>query len=182
MRTKTVVIVAGLGVALVAALIVVKGLGGGAEPLSTPGEDEGQISTNPPAPPPLTEVLVKPGTTNSAALPTSEGVPQRPNQKDFDEIREIVAAGSPGPLEMTSLVDKITHVDPEVRKSALEAIQQLNATNAVPRLREAMNHLDDPREKAAILNVIEFLELPDSLDVPVPGAPGNQNSPTRPTP
>ena len=181
MRTKTVVIVAGLGVALVAALIVVKGLGGGAEPVPIPGENEGQIS-NPPAPPPLTEVLVKPGTTNSADLPTSEGVPQRPYQKDFDEIREIIAAGSPGPLEMSSLVDKITHVDPEVRKSALEAIQQLNATNAVPRLREAMNHLDDPREKAAILNVIEFLELPDSLDVPVPGASGNKNSPTRPTP
>ena len=55
----------------------------------------------------------------------------------------------------------VTHPDPEVRKAALDALMQLGDTNAIPGLEDIVKEIQDPREKVAMMDAIQFLKLPD---------------------
>jgi len=68
---------------------------------------------------------------------TSEEARAAQIQRDLDEIREALANGTeePGATE-DILLHKVTNPEKEVRKAALEALMQLNDTNAIPRLQQ----------------------------------------------
>ena len=57
---------------------------------------------------------------------------------------------------------KITHREPEVRKAARDALVQLGDTNAIPGLEQAVRLVEDPREKLALMEAIDYLKLPDA--------------------
>jgi hypothetical protein len=46
----------------------------------------------------------------------------------------------------------------------LDAVRQLNDTNAVPGLQAAVNATADPRQKVAIMDTIDYLQLPNITD------------------
>jgi hypothetical protein len=76
---------------------------------------------------------------------------------------------------------KVTNPEKEVRKAALEALMQLNDTNAIPRLQQAVKSLEDPHDKSAVLDAIAYLQLPDTItNEPPVGAIVSQPRPPRP--
>lgn len=83
-------------------------------------------------------------------------------QKEIDEIQNLQAAvdGSNNQQIIDALVAKISNPEAEVRKAALEAIKQLNDTNAVAGLQRVANQTQDAHEKVAILDTIDYLNMP----------------------
>ena len=85
--------------------------------------------------------------------------------KAIEEIQDIQAQanGTNNPEIIAALLAKLTHPEPEVRKAALQAIKELNDTNAVPGLQQVANATKEPREKVAVLDVIDYLNLPSAV-------------------
>ena len=86
-------------------------------------------------------------------------------QKELDAIQGLVGAvdGTNNPMIISALIDKVENPEADVRKAALAALVQLNDTNAVPELQKAADAIKDPRAKVAVLDTIDYLNLPDSM-------------------
>jgi hypothetical protein len=74
------------------------------------------------------------------------------------QLMELASQDDPASINI--VLSELTNRDPEVRKAALNATLQVRSREAIPRLLEAAEQTDDPREKAAIADAIEFLKLP----------------------
>jgi len=79
------------------------------------------------------------------------------------ELMELASQDDPASINI--ILSELTNRDPEIRKAALEATLQVRSREAIPRLMEAFEQTDDPREKAAIADAIEFLRLPSLGEV-----------------
>jgi hypothetical protein len=146
-----VILVAAVG--LVALAVVVRGRMGGharVEETAPPSE---------PARPALTNVQVNPNSSNAVVI--VEQLRAGEVAKQLDEVRELQAVGPTSPDTTGLLLGKVTHQEPEVRKAAVDALVQLDATNAIPGLEEALKLTEDPREKVALMEAIAYLKLPD---------------------
>ena len=197
MRPKIVVVVLVVAIGLVALVAVLKGMTGkhSDQEARVPEPPPGEV--NPPAPP-APPVAVTP--TNAAVL---EQLRVTEVGKQLDQIRELQADGTANPATTSILLTKVTHQEPEVRKAALQALVQLDDTNAIPGLEQAQALVEDPHEKVAFIDAIEFLKLPSvipqetgatlkpdeafgpSSRVPTPRAKrgaGNQGQPGAPSP
>jgi hypothetical protein len=171
MRPKVVILILVIAAGLVAVLVLLKGVIGGRSsnvpPVAAIGEPTNQ------EPPTVTTVQanpdVNPDSSNTPAM-TSEEARAAQIQRDLDEVREALANGTEDPSATENiLLDKVTNPEKEVRKAALEALIQLNDTNAIPRLQQAVKSLEDPHDKSAVLDAIAYLQLPDtSTDAPPP--------------
>lgn len=84
--------------------------------------------------------------------------------KAIEEIQDIQAQadGTNNPLVIASLISKMSNPELEVRKAALEAVKQLNDTNAISKLQQVADATKDPHEKVAVLDVIDYLNLPSA--------------------
>jgi len=92
--------------------------------------------------------------------------------KEIEQIQQMVGEsnGANNPVIITALIDKLADPADEVRKAALAALVQLNDTNAVPGLQQAVGRMQDPRTKVAIMDTIDYLNLPDAIpSEPPPG-------------
>jgi type III secretory pathway component EscV len=94
--------------------------------------------------------------------------------KQLDEI-ETLRSEADGENNTTvvipGIIAKMSHPEAEVRKSALEALRHLNDTNAVGELEKVLSKIQDPREKVAVLDTIEYLMLPSAMPDVLPDAP-----------
>lgn len=163
MRPKMVILILGIGVGLVAVVVLLKGLTGG---------HAGDVGGQTPAveasvgSPPATKnqvvqnVQVNPNSTNTVAV--SEEMRAAAVEKELDAIRELLgeADGTNNPTIISALLAEVANPEAEVRQAALEALKQLNDTNAVPGLEQAAEVIKDPRQKVAVLDVIDYLNLP----------------------
>ena len=182
MRPKVVILILVIAAALVAGLVLLKGVIGGRSSNVPPvAAIEKPTNQEPPA---VTTVQanpdVNPDSSNTPAM-TSEEARAAQIQRDLDEIREALANGTeePGATE-DILLHKVTNPEKEVRKAALEALMQLNDTNAIPRLQQAVKSLEDPRDKSAVLDTIAYLQLPEATtNEPPAGAIVSQPRPPR---
>ena len=129
-------------------------------------------------------VPVNPDSSNAAA--SSEQMRAAAIEKELDAIQELAseADGDNNPKIISALLEKVVHPEPEVRAAALNALKQLNDTNAIPGLQQAVGHIKDPRGKVAVLDVIDYLKLPNVTDVsPADNATNNPDiMNTRPRP
>ncbi len=66
---------------------------------------------------------------------------------------------------LNQILSELANRDPRIRKAALEATIQFGSRDAIPKLTDAATQTDDPREKAAITDAIEFLKLPSLTEV-----------------
>jgi hypothetical protein len=163
MRPKMVILILGIGVGLVAAVVLLKGLTGGRA---------GDVGGQPPAveasaePPPakaVQKVQVNPSSTNAVA--GSEEMRAAAVGKELDAIQELLgeADGSNNSTIISALIDKVTNPEKEVRSAALDALKQLNDTNAVPGLEKAVEAIKDPRAKVDVMDTIDYLKLPNVM-------------------
>lgn len=100
--------------------------------------------------------------------------------KDYVEQRssqlmELAMTDDPASLE--TILSELTNRDPEIRKAALEAAIQFGSRDAIPKLADAASQTDDPNEKAAIADAIEFLKLPSWTEVKAQSAKPLANNP-----
>lgn len=78
-----------------------------------------------------------------------------------DRVNELLAlASEDDSASLDTILSELTNRDPRIRHAALEAATQFGSRDAISRLQDAQLQLDDPHEKAAIADAIEFLKLP----------------------
>ena len=62
---------------------------------------------------------------------------------------------------------KFSNPEKQVRAAVITAFKELDDTNAIPDLQKEVANLQDPREKVALLDAIEYIKLPNiTADVP----------------
>jgi HEAT repeat protein len=176
MRPKVVILILGIGVGLVAVVVLLKGVTGGRPSKDTPVVSTGEpTNQEPPAVTTVQDVQVNPNSSNTAAI--VEQLRADAVQKELDLINELQAEGASSPATTPVLLAKVTHPEAEVRKAAVEALVQLNDTNAVPGLEQAVELIKDPREKVAMLDAIAYLKLPNITPEVQPAMDDTANNP-----
>jgi len=168
MRPKAVILILGIGVGLIAVVVLLKGVTGG-----RPNKETQVVSTGEPtnqAPPAaindqvVQDVQVNPNSSNTAAIAEQLRAAEVENEVDQIQDWQGEADGTNNPSIITALLDKMSNSEAEVRKAALEALKQLNDTNAVPGLEQAAENIKDPREKVAMLDAIDYIKLPSATE------------------
>lgn len=118
-------------------------------------------ATNPP---------IDPNSSNTAAI--LEQLRGAERMRDLDEVRELQAAGGATPNTSELLLSKLTNKEADVREAALSALVHLGDTNVLPGLEQALGTIENPREKVAIMDAIEYLKLPtESSELPPVASP-----------
>ena len=168
MRPKVVILILTVAFGVLGIVVVLKevmvghsGNGGGQTSATEANADSQSAATN--------DQVVQvnpPGSSNTAA--SSEQMRAAAIENELDAIRELQgdADGENNPKIISALVDKVANPEAEVRSAALDALRQLNDTNAVPGLQQAVDLIKDPRGKVAVLDTIDYLKLPNVTDVP----------------
>jgi hypothetical protein len=173
MRPKIVILVLVVTIGVVALAAVLKGVIGGhrnqdAKTTEAPLVEPGNTAATSPQ--------VNPNASNNAAV--LEELRAKELTTELDQVRELQAQGSADPATIGLLLTKVTHREPEVRKAALEALVQLNDTNAIPGLEQATGLIEDPREKVAFMDAVIYLKLPGVTDGAAPELADASNNPT----
>src|ERR1035437_8155252 len=168
MRPKIVILTLVVALGLLGIIVVLKGVMGG---------DAGDVGGQTPAveasvesPPAATNdqvvqvVQVNPNSSNTVAI--AEQLRAAEVEKEVNQIQDLQgeADGTNNPIIITALLDKLSHPEAEVRKAVLDALKQLNDTNAVPGLEQAAENIKDPREKVAVLDAIDYIKLPSATE------------------
>jgi hypothetical protein len=85
-----------------------------------------------------------------------------------------------------TILSELQNPDKRIREAALEAAIQFNDRSVVPYLKDIANQTEDPREKVAILDAIDYINLPSLTELiakrkalGLPDAPPPTNRPAR---
>jgi hypothetical protein len=84
-------------------------------------------------------------------------------EKRSEELMELSMADDSESLN--TILSELTNRDPQIRKAALEACIQFGSRDAIPKLSDAVLQTDDAKEKAAIVEAIDFLKLPSATEL-----------------
>ena len=84
-------------------------------------------------------------------------------EKRSEELMDLAMADDSDSLN--TILSELTNRDPQIRKAALEACVQFGSRDAIPRLSDVVSETDDPKEKAEIVEAIEFLKLPSATEL-----------------
>jgi hypothetical protein len=179
MRPKVVILILAVGFGLLAIMVALKavmaghsGNAGGQTPPTEANVNSQPAATNDQV------VQVNPDSSNTTA--SAEQMRAAAIEKELDAIRELQdqADGDNNPTIISALLEKVANPEAAVRGAALEALRLLNDTNAIPGLQRAEEAITDPRGKVAVLDVIDYLKLPNvTPDVP-PAADNAENNST----
>lgn len=107
----------------------------------------------------------EPTMTNIVATSPAEDREARVEQ-DLEALREALAAGPEDPGSLTAVAARLVSPEAEVRKEAVTTAIHLGNTNVLPYLAIALQTVEDPHEKAAIMDAIELLKLLTEQGVP----------------
>ena len=164
MRPKVVILILVAAFGLLGIMVMLKGLmgghagnAGGQTPVTEAKVDSPAAAINGQV------VQVNPNSSNAAATP--EQLRAAEVGKELDAIQELQgeADGANNSTIISALIGKVENPEPEVRTTALAALVQLNDTNAVPGLQQAADAMKDPRAKVAVMDTIDYLNLPDTM-------------------
>lgn len=104
---------------------------------------------------------LKPPVTNVVATTPDEDH-QAGIDSDLDQIKTALLEGSSNPNSLAAVRERLLSPAAAVRKAAVEAAMHLNDREAIPQLKEALGRVEDTREKVAIMDAIEYLQIPES--------------------
>jgi len=164
-----------VAIGVVALAAVLKGVVGWHAP------EKFKDSQPPPDEPANTNIVVP--QANSGSSNTAVAVEQlraAELAKGLDDVRELQAQGAGDPSTVDVLLSYVTHRESEVRKMAVQSLIQLNATNAIPGLEQALGRTEDPHDKIALMEAINYLKLPEETTRPPwvkPSGPDDQAPP-----
>lgn len=101
-------------------------------------------------------------TGSNAGGTVSPEVRQAVIDKEVDDIQTLAgqADGSNNVQIIAVLMEKFSNPEADVRRAALQALRELNDTNAVPGLEKVAQDLSDPHEKVAVQDAIEYIKMP----------------------
>jgi hypothetical protein len=106
---------------------------------------------------------------------------------DVNQIKTALLEGSSNSNSLAAVRERLLSPEASVRKAAVEAAMHLNDREAIPKLKEALGRVEDTREKVAILDAIEYLQIPEpneqmnaAPDSDTPTAPPVTNRPANP--
>ena len=168
MRPKIVILILVVALGLLGIIVVLKGLtgghsgdAGGQKPAVEASVESPTAATNDQV---VQVVQVNPNSSNTAAI--TEQLRAAEVENEVNQIQDLQgeADGTNNPIIITALLDKLSHPEAEVRKAVLDALKQLNDTNAVPGLEKAAESIKDPREKVAVLDAIDYIKLPSATE------------------
>jgi hypothetical protein len=168
MRPKIVILILVVALGLLGIIVVLKGLTGGhagdasgQKPVVEASVESPTAATNDEV---IQVVQVNPNSSNTAAV--TEQLRAAEVEKEVNQIQDLQgeADGTNNPIIITALLDKLSHPEAEVRKAVLDALKQLNDTNAVPGLEQAAENIKDPREKVAVMDAIDYIKLPSATE------------------
>ena len=143
---------------------------------NAPTVQQNAAAANPAAPSvakPETSVSSRPDVTETAAVNANMATNNQlntveSNQEAYVEER-VSQLGDLGmdddPASLNTILSELNNRDPRIRKAAVDAAVQFGSRDAIPRLTDAATQTDDPREKAAILDAIDYLKLPSLTEV-----------------
>lgn len=179
MRPKVVILILVVAFGLLGIMVVLNGLtgghagnAGGQTPATGAKADSQSATTNDQA------VQVNPNSSNAAATPEQSRAAEV--GKELDAIQALLgeADGANNSTIIPALIAKVAHPEAEVRKAALAALVQLNDTNAVPGLEQAVEVIKDPRAKVDVMDTIDYLKLPNVMPDVQPPETFTNNSDT----
>ena len=128
-------------------------------------------------------VPASPGTNVVATTPEQDKEAAR--SQVLEQIKEALLEGADNPAKAEEVRVHLKSDDAEIRKSAVETLMHLNDRGAIPALKEALDRVQDPREKVAIMDAIDYLETPEDPNVLAAMGITNQpatNGPAQPKP
>jgi hypothetical protein len=185
MRSHIVIPVVVLGAGLFTGLVLLR-QGGGAPkgnlPAAQSEQAEQKLAENEPATEPKTGKATRsqagmdgaaPGQQAGESEETAEARQRAYAEQRVAELYDLSMNDDSASLE--TILSELTNRDPEIRKAALEATVQFRSRDAIPRLMDAASQTDDPHEKAAIADAIEFLKLPTLSEVLQQGGPSERD-------
>jgi hypothetical protein len=180
MRPKIVILILAVAFGLLAIMVVLKGVMGGHS--GNAGGQTPAMETNVESPTAATNVQVvevvqvNPDSSNSAAI--SEQTRAAAIENELDQIRKLLgeADGENNSTIISALIGKVANPEAEVRSAALDALKELNDTNAVPGLQQAVELIKDPRAKVAVLDTIDYINLPSVTQNVPPELATNYNT------
>ena len=98
------------------------------------------------------------GTLNEAKREVPEAQQEAHVAERIVVLQDLGMEDDPASLE--TILSELNNRDPSIREAAVQAAVQFGSRDAIPRLQDAADRADDPEEKSAILEAIEFLKLP----------------------
>lgn len=168
MRPKIVFFTLLLGVGALVLIGVLHGMLGKPEsenPLAGSGGAPAELTNTPSLE--LAQPEVKPAATSIIATTSAEDRATQ-KEKDLEAISDVLISGDSDPRAVFAISSRLENADEEVRTAAREAAVHLGDTNVIPYLASALEHLNDSREKVAIMDAIAYLQLPSESDKPMP--------------
>lgn len=95
------------------------------------------------------------------------GTPQAKHEEAYianrvAELQDLGMEDDAGSLH--TILSELNNGDATIRRAAVDAAVQFGSRDAIPNLTQAAAQADDPKEKSAILDAIEFLKLPTLAD------------------
>jgi HEAT repeat protein len=99
-----------------------------------------------------------------ATTPDQDREVQKEN--DLEALRQALLKGSEDPTALPAVVGRLANPNAEVRAEAVDAAIHLGDTNAIPALNNAVQHVEDPHEKVALLQAVAYLSLPSREATP----------------
>jgi aminopeptidase N len=175
MRAKILIAILGAGVAVGLVLLL-------RQPAPVPADNQSveQAAATEPAssanetvlPPAAKAKRTELSSTNTAALAgigaeTSEQTPEaRQEAYKSEMLVKLADLGMNDDTDsLNTILDELTNRDPEIRAAALEASKQFGSRDAIAKLMDAATQTDDPQERVALYEAIEFLKLPSLTEV-----------------
>jgi hypothetical protein len=172
MRPKIVVIVITLGLFVFGTLFAIRQ---SADRSTKNSEPQPAIAGTTPLSDSLASAKAQP-VAERATAPTGSGAPTATNstpsaeeahqayvEQRSAELMDIAMTDERANLDI--ILSELNNRDPEIRKAALEATIQFGSRDAIPKMADAAAQTDDPKEKAAIADAIEFLKLPSLTEI-----------------
>ena len=81
----------------------------------------------------------------------------------FEELMDLARQG--GPEANQQILDELKNPDKAIRRAALDALEQANDRSVVPSMQQIADQTDDPDDKQAIQDAIDFINLPSLTEV-----------------
>ncbi len=81
----------------------------------------------------------------------------------YEELMDLARQNDPAATRQ--IVDELKNPDRAIRKAALDALEQANDRSVVPQMQQIADQTDDPDDKQAIQDAIDFINLPSLTEV-----------------
>jgi hypothetical protein len=164
MRPKIVILTLVIAFGLLGAVAVLKGMAQKHSADSGPTAVATTVPTPNSADTNVSVAMVNANSSNTAA--DSEAIRAAVIDKELDQIRTLQGEvdGTNNSVIIAALLEKMNNPEEDVRHAVVQALIEINDTNAVPGLQKASDSVKDPHEKVAILDAITYLKAPGILD------------------